>query len=100
MKNMNSFLNHCVKRIAPILGLCLVCAGAFAEPPALPARHTTLNVCGYIAAANLYILCNPAVASPGLQLITADDLKNFWRSDHYGELSKGGLSRPAFVIAR
>ncbi len=58
----------------------------------------TLNVCGYIAAENLYILCNPAVASPGLQLITADDLKNFWRSDHYGAISKGVLSRPAFVI--
>ncbi len=60
----------------------------------------TLSVCGYIAAENLYILCNPAVATPGLQLITAADLKNFWRSDHYGELSKGVLSRPAFVIDR
>ncbi len=58
----------------------------------------TLNVCGYITAENLYILCNPAVATPGLQLITAEDLKNFWRSDHYGALSKGVLSRPAFVI--
>ena len=58
----------------------------------------TLNVCGYIAKENLYILCNPAVATPGLQLITAADLKKFWRSDHYGALSKGVLSRPAFVI--
>jgi len=58
----------------------------------------TLSVCGYIAEQNLYILCNPAVATPGLQLITAEDLKNFWRSDHYGALSKGVLSRPAFVI--
>lgn len=58
----------------------------------------TLSVCGYIAAENLYVLCNPAVASPGLQLITAEDLKDFWRSDHYGALSKGVLSRPAFVI--
>lgn len=60
----------------------------------------TLSVCGYIAEENLYILCNPAVATPGLQLITAADLKNFWRSDHYGALSKGVLSRPAFVIDR
>ena len=60
----------------------------------------TLNVCGYISAEDLYILCNPAVATPGLQLITAADLKNFWRSDHYGALSKGVLSRPAFVIDR
>jgi hypothetical protein len=44
------------------------------------------------------VLCNPAVASPGLQLIMAEDLKDFWRSDHYGALSKGILSRPAFVI--
>ena len=65
--------------------------------PGGSAGHT-LNVCGYIAAENLYILCNPAVATPGLQLITADDLKSFWRSDHYGELSKGVLSRPAFIM--
>jgi len=58
----------------------------------------TLNVCGYIAEENLYVLCNPAVATPGLQLITAADLKNFWRSDEYGAISKGILSRPAFVI--
>jgi len=58
----------------------------------------TLNVCGYLAEENLYVLCNPAVASPGLQLITAADLKDFWRSDHYGAISKGVLSRPAFVI--
>jgi len=65
--------------------------------PGGSAGHT-LNVCGYLAAENLYVLCNPAVATPGLQLITADDMKNFWRSDHYGALSKGVLSRPAFVI--
>jgi TPR repeat protein len=65
--------------------------------PGGSAGHT-LCVCGYIAEENLYILCNPAVATPGLQLITAADLKDFWRSDHYGELSKGVLSRPAFMI--
>jgi tetratricopeptide (TPR) repeat protein len=65
--------------------------------PGGSAGHT-LNVCGYIAKDDLYILCNPAVATPGLQLITAADMKNFWRSDHYGALSKGVLSRPAFII--
>ena len=60
----------------------------------------TLSVCGYIAAENLYILCNPAVASPGLQLITAADLKNFWRSDYYGSKANAVLSRPAFVIEK
>jgi hypothetical protein len=58
----------------------------------------TLSVCGYIAAENLYVLCNPAVATPGLQLITAADLKNFWRSDYYGAKANAVLSRPAFVI--
>ena len=58
----------------------------------------TLSVCGYIAAEDLYILCNPAVATPGLQLITAEDLKDFWRSDYYGEKANAVLSRPAFVI--
>ena len=58
----------------------------------------TLNVCGYLAEEKLYILCNPAVATPGLQLITAADLKNFWRSDHYGAQARGVLARPAFVL--
>lgn len=58
----------------------------------------TLSVCGYIAKDDLYILCNPAVATPGLQLITAADLKNFWRSDYYGSKANAVLSRPAFMI--
>ena len=60
----------------------------------------TLSVCGYIAEEELYILCNPAAASPGLQLITSADLKDFWRSDYYGAQAKAVLSRPAFVIDR
>jgi hypothetical protein len=50
--------------------------------------------------AGLCILCDPAVATPGLQLITAADLINFWRPDHHGAISKGVLSRPAFIIER
>ena len=57
-----------------------------------------LGVVGYSAAENLYVLCNPAIATPGLQLITAEHLKHFWRSDHYSELSNEVLSRPAIVI--
>jgi hypothetical protein len=26
------------------------------------------------------------------------EMKNFWRSDRYGALSKGALSQPAFAI--
>ncbi len=62
------------------------------------AGHTLLIV-GYIAEENLYILCNPAIATPGLELITAGSLQHYWRSDHYGELSHNVLSRPAIVIA-
>jgi len=58
----------------------------------------TLGITGYIASENLYVLCNPAIASPGLQLITAQHLKHFWRSDHYSAFSNDVLSRPAIVI--
>jgi len=57
----------------------------------------TLTLTGYLAAEDLYILCNPAIATPGLQFITAADLKHYWRSDHYGKLSNNVLSRPAIV---
>lgn len=61
------------------------------------AGHTLL-LAGYIAAENLYVLCNPAIPTPGLQLISAEDLKHYWRSDHYGALSHNVLSRPAIVV--
>ena len=67
------------------------------EHPGGEAGHT-LDVAGYIAAQDLYILRNPAIATPGLELMTAGDLKRHWRSDHYGTLSRGVLSRPAIVI--
>ena len=60
----------------------------------------TLTLAGYIADENLYVLCNPAIASPGLQLISAADLKHYWRSDHYGKCSNNVLSRPAIVIVK
>ena len=41
---------------------------------------------------------NIAIPTPGLQLITAADLKKYWRSDHYGKLSNNILSRPAIVV--
>jgi hypothetical protein len=57
----------------------------------------TLTLAGYILSEDLYVLCNPAIPTPGLQLISAADLKHYWRSDHYGECSKNILSRPAIV---
>ena len=67
------------------------------EFPGGEAGHT-LDVAGYIPSEDLYILRNPAIATPGLELMTADDLKRYWRSDHYGALSHGVLSRPAIAI--
>jgi uncharacterized protein len=60
------------------------------------AGHTLL-LAGYILEEDLYVLCNPAIPTPGLQLITAADLKHYWRSDHYGKCSNNILSRPAIV---
>jgi TPR repeat protein len=67
------------------------------EYPGGEAGHT-LDVAGYLAAENLYILRNPAIASPGLELITAGDLEKYWKSDHYGALGHRILVRPAIVI--
>lgn len=64
--------------------------------PGGEAGHTLL-LAGYIAAEDLYVLCNPAIATPGLHLITAADLKKYWRSDGYSHTSGGVLSRPAIV---
>ncbi|MCA9052548.1 MAG: SEL1-like repeat protein [Planctomycetaceae bacterium] len=58
----------------------------------------TLTIVGYLAAENIYVLCNPALPTPGLQLISAEDLKKYWRSDHYSRLSNNVLSRPVIVI--
>ena len=63
------------------------------------AGHTLL-IAGYLDDQSLFVVCNPAIATPGLQLMTPADLKHFWRSDHYGELSNSVLSRPAIVIDR
>lgn len=65
--------------------------------PGGAAGHT-LDLVGYIASENLYVLRNPAIATPGLELITADDLKRYWQSNSYGSIAHGILSRPAIVI--
>jgi TPR repeat protein len=58
----------------------------------------TLNVVGYLAKENLYILSNPAIATPGLNFITAADLEKFWRSNYYSHLANKVMSRPAIAI--
>lgn len=63
------------------------------------AGHTLL-LAGYIADKDEYIVCNPAIASPGLQIMSAADLKHYWRSDGYSRESKGEMSRPAIVLEK
>ena len=65
--------------------------------PGGEAGHT-LALVGYVARDDVYVLCNPALPAPGLQLMTAAELKRDWRSDHYGVMSGNVLSRPAIVI--
>jgi len=65
--------------------------------PGGAAGHT-LDLVGYSAAEHLYILRNPAIAAPGLELITTEDLQRYWQSDGYSESAHGVLSRPAIVI--
>lgn len=62
------------------------------------AGHTLL-IAGYMTDGDLWILCNPAIPSPGLQIMSGADLKRYWRSDHYGRSSNGVLSRPAIAIS-
>jgi hypothetical protein len=66
--------------------------------PGGEAGHTLL-LSGYLAEDDLYVLCNPAIASPGLQLITPADLRRYWRSDGYSHTSGGRMYRPAIVKA-
>ncbi|QEL20774.1 C39 family peptidase [Limnoglobus roseus] len=70
-----------------------------AEYPGGEAGHT-LALVGYVAGEDLYVLCNPALATPGLQLMSAKDLQRYWRSDHYGAVAKNVLARPAIVLGR
>ena len=74
MKNMNSILSYSVKRIRVILGLCLVCASAFASvPPALPTKHTTRNIEGWSVRVDDRLLAgeNVAIGERALKLLTA-----------------------------
>lgn len=65
--------------------------------PGGEAGHT-LGVNGYLADEDLYILFNPATPTPGLQLITGEDLERCWRSNYYSAQARGVMARPAFVI--
>ena len=57
----------------------------------------TLSLVGYISEEDLYILCNLAIASHGLNLMSREDLEKYWRSNGYSRLAKGELSRPLLL---
>jgi len=57
----------------------------------------TLLVVGYNTALNQFVLKNPNQPSPGIQLISAEELKKRWYSRWYSRLSKGRVARPLIV---
>ena len=63
-------------------------------------QYTGAALVGSVENEDANVLYNPAVATPGLPLMSAKDLKRFGRSDHYGAISKNDLSRPALVLDR
>lgn len=62
-------------------------------------RHSghTLLVVGYHAELDQFVLKNPNQPSPGIQLMTAEELKANWYSRGYSRLAKGQVARPLIV---
>lgn len=58
----------------------------------------TLTVVGYHKEKNLYVVNNPNQPSPGIQLMSSDELKASWYSRGYSRLSKGQTARPLIVV--
>jgi len=58
--------------------------------------HTLLLV-GYNAELNQYVLKNPNQPPPGIQFMSAQELKENWYSGGYSRLAKGQAARPLIV---
>ena len=58
----------------------------------------TLLVVGYHTQLNQFVLKNPNQPPPGIQLMSAGELKTNWRSSGYSRLSKGRVARPLIVM--
>lgn len=59
----------------------------------------TLLIVGYNTELDQFVIKNPNQPSPGIQLLSADELKSNWHSDGYSHLSGGKTGRPLIVIA-
>lgn len=58
----------------------------------------TLIVVGYHLELDQYILKNPNQPSPGIQIMSAEELEKNWYSGGYSRLAKGIKSRPLIVM--
>ncbi|MEM9360444.1 MAG: C39 family peptidase [Pseudomonadota bacterium] len=62
-------------------------------------RHGhTLLVVGYNSGLDQFVLKNPNQPPPGIQLMSAKELKSNWYSGGYSRLAKGRPARPLIVI--
>jgi tetratricopeptide (TPR) repeat protein len=60
----------------------------------------TLLVVGYHAGLDQFVLKNPNQPSPGIQLMSAEQLKAKWYSAGYSQSAKGRVARPLIVVAK
>ena len=58
----------------------------------------TLLVVGYNAKRDQFVLKNPNQPPPGIQLMSAEELKSSWHSRGYSRLAKGRAARPLIVM--
>jgi TPR repeat protein len=58
----------------------------------------TLLVVGYHTGRDQFVLKNPNQPPPGIELMTAEELKASWVSRHYTRFSKSRAARPLIVI--
>lgn len=60
----------------------------------------TLLVVGYNVELDQFVLKNPNQPSPGIQLMSTEELKANWYSRGYSRSAKGRVSRPLIVVER
>ena len=58
----------------------------------------TLLVVGYNTELDQFVLKNPNQPPPGIQLMSAEELKSNWYSRGYSRFSKGRSARPLIVV--
>jgi tetratricopeptide (TPR) repeat protein len=58
----------------------------------------TLTVVGYHKEKDQWVLKNPNRPSPGIQIMSSEELEKSWRSTGYSRLAKGQSARPLIVL--